>query len=104
LKTDISYLPKHKQAELKSIVAALIPRYFEIELIILFGSYSRNQQVEDTYIENGITVTTNKAISIQKIPYLFFEDCSFCVISTKLRSKKCILDACFSPLLTISCH
>jgi uncharacterized protein len=55
LKTDISYLPNHKQAELKSIVAALIPRYVEIELIILFGSYARNQQVEDTYIENGIT-------------------------------------------------
>jgi uncharacterized protein len=55
LKTDISYLPTAKQEELKAIVKALIPHFFEIELIILFGSYSRNQQVEDTYIENGIT-------------------------------------------------
>jgi uncharacterized protein len=55
LKTDISYLPKHKQDELKLIVATLIPSYSEIEMIILFGSYARNSYVEDKYVEKGIT-------------------------------------------------
>ncbi len=55
MKTDLSHLPEHKQAELKAIVAALIPRYAEIEMIILFGSYARGTQVEDKYVEKGIT-------------------------------------------------
>ncbi len=55
MKTDITYLPNHKQAELKAIVAALIPSYIEIEMIILFGSYARNTFVEDKYEERGIT-------------------------------------------------
>jgi uncharacterized protein len=55
LKTDISYLPHHKQDELKLIVATLVPSYSEIEMIILFGSYARNSYVEDKYIEKGIT-------------------------------------------------
>lgn len=55
MKTSIFYLPEHKQSELKSIVAALIPRYSEIEMIILFGSYARGTYVEDKYMENGNT-------------------------------------------------
>jgi predicted nucleotidyltransferase/HEPN domain-containing protein len=55
MKTDLSHLPEHKQNELKSIVAALIPRYSEIEMIILFGSYARGNWVEDKYIEKGTT-------------------------------------------------
>jgi uncharacterized protein len=31
MKTDLSHLPAHKQAELKAIVGALIPRWVEIE-------------------------------------------------------------------------
>lgn len=54
MKTDISYLPPHKQNELKLIVSTLIPRWNEIELIILFGSYARNAWVEDKYEEKGI--------------------------------------------------
>jgi uncharacterized protein len=48
-------LPSHKQAELKAIVSALIPRYAEVEMIILFGSYARGTWVEDKYMENGNT-------------------------------------------------
>ncbi|MGZ4054013.1 MAG: HEPN domain-containing protein [Bacteroidia bacterium] len=55
MKTDLSHLPEHKQNELKSIVAALIPRYSEIEMIILFGSYARGNWVEDKYVEKGTT-------------------------------------------------
>lgn len=55
MKTDLSHLPEHKQNELKSIVASLIPRYSEIEMIILFGSYARGNWVEDKYVEKGTT-------------------------------------------------
>lgn len=48
-------LPEHKQAEIKAIVTALIPRFVEIEMIILFGSYARGTWVEDKYMENGNT-------------------------------------------------
>lgn len=55
MKTSLSHLPEHKQAELKAIKEALIPRYAEIEMIILFGSYARGTFVEDKYVEKGIT-------------------------------------------------
>jgi uncharacterized protein len=55
MKTDINHLPSHKQAELKAIVAALIPRYAEVEMIVLFGSYARGTFVEDNYVEKGTT-------------------------------------------------
>jgi HEPN domain-containing protein/predicted nucleotidyltransferase len=55
MKTTLTHLPTHKQAELKAIVAALIPRFAEVEMIVLFGSYARGTQVEDKYVENGTT-------------------------------------------------
>ena len=55
MNTSVEHLPSHKHAELKRIVAALIPRYAEIEMIILFGSYARGGWVEDTYTEKGMT-------------------------------------------------
>lgn len=55
MKTDLAHLPENKQAELKAIVAALIPRYAEVEMIILFGSYARGNFVEDKYVEKGTT-------------------------------------------------
>jgi predicted nucleotidyltransferase/HEPN domain-containing protein len=55
MKTDISHLPIHKQTELKAILGSLIPRWSEIEMIILFGSYARGTYVEDKYEEKGIT-------------------------------------------------
>lgn len=55
MKTALTHLPEHKQAELKKIVAALIPQYKDIEMIILYGSYARGSWVEDKYVENGNT-------------------------------------------------
>lgn len=55
MKTDLTHLPEHKQAELKAIRDVLIPRYPEIEMIILFGSYARGNWVEDKYEDKGIT-------------------------------------------------
>ncbi len=55
MKTDLTHLPEHKQAELKAIREVLIPRYGEIEMIILFGSYARGNYVEDKYEDKGIT-------------------------------------------------
>lgn len=55
MKTSYSFLPEHKQGELKAIVQALIPRFAEIEMIILFGSYARGEQVDDIYTEKGTT-------------------------------------------------
>ena len=55
MKTTLPKLPEHKQAEIKAIVAALIPRFVEIEMIILFGSYARGTWVEDKYMEKGNT-------------------------------------------------
>jgi predicted nucleotidyltransferase/HEPN domain-containing protein len=55
MKTELSHLPTHKQDELKQIVSALIPRWSEVEMIILFGSYARGTWVEDKYVEKGIT-------------------------------------------------
>ena len=53
MKTDYSFLPEHKQRELKGIVTVLIPRFAEIEMIILFGSHARNTWVVDYYTEKG---------------------------------------------------
>ncbi len=55
MKTTYSFLPEHKQGEIKAIVQALIPRFAEIEMVILFGSYARGEQVDDIYAENGNT-------------------------------------------------
>lgn len=55
MKTDLSHLPHHKQAELKAVVSSVIPRFIDIEMIILFGSHARGNWVEDIYMENGRT-------------------------------------------------
>lgn len=55
MKTDLSHLPHHKQAELKAVVSSVIPRFIEIEMIILFGSHARGNWVEDIYMEDGRT-------------------------------------------------
>jgi len=55
MKTTLTHLPEHKQAELKKIVAALILQYKDIEMVTLYGSYARGNWVEDKYVENGNT-------------------------------------------------
>jgi predicted nucleotidyltransferase/HEPN domain-containing protein len=55
MNTALGHLPENKQAELKAIVGAVIPKFSEIEMIILFGSYARGNWVEDSFVEKGIT-------------------------------------------------
>jgi predicted nucleotidyltransferase/HEPN domain-containing protein len=55
MKTTLTHLPSHKQAELRQIVGALIPQFKDIEMVILYGSYARGSWVEDKYVENGNT-------------------------------------------------
>jgi HEPN domain-containing protein/predicted nucleotidyltransferase len=55
MKTTLTHLPEPKQAELKKIVATLIPQFKDIEMIILYGSYARGTAVEEKYVENGNT-------------------------------------------------
>lgn len=50
MKTDIDYLPIAKQAELARLVS-IIQCAAPAEMIILFGSYARNEWVEDKYDE-----------------------------------------------------
>ncbi len=50
MKESLDYLPQEKQAELNKI-ADIINEITHSEMIILFGSYARNQWVEDKYDE-----------------------------------------------------
>jgi uncharacterized protein len=52
LKTGIDHLPIDKQEELQEIVQ-VIKTHHTVEMIILFGSYSRGDWVDDRYKENG---------------------------------------------------
>ena len=48
MKTDLGYLPGNKQDEIAQI-GAIIKNICSVEMIILFGSYARNDWVEDKY-------------------------------------------------------
>ena len=58
MKKSISYLPKHKQDDLHYLVKAVLEKIPQTEMIILYGSYARNDYVEfDQRQEFGITTT-----------------------------------------------
>jgi len=48
MKTDFGYLPSEKQVELKKMIETIIDA-IPAEMIILFGSYARNNWVEEKY-------------------------------------------------------
>ncbi|MFT4060521.1 MAG: HEPN domain-containing protein [Legionella sp.] len=50
MKEDVDYLPKEKQVELSKITH-IINEITHSEMIVLFGSYARNEWVEDKYDE-----------------------------------------------------
>lgn len=54
LKTSLGHLPADKQEEIRSIADTIV-QLIQPEMIILFGSYSRGNWVEDVYKENGTT-------------------------------------------------
>ena len=58
MKKSISYLPKQKQDDLHYLVKAVLEKIPQTEMIILYGSYARNDYVEfDQRQEFGITTT-----------------------------------------------
>jgi len=58
MKKSISYLPKPKQDDLHYLVKAVLEKIPQTEMIILYGSYARNDYVEfDQRQEFGITTT-----------------------------------------------
>jgi len=54
VKTTINHLSIKTQTEINGIVS-VIREKLPAQMIILFGSYARGQQVNDKYIEDGIT-------------------------------------------------
>jgi len=58
MKKSISFLPKQKQVELRCLVKSVLEKLKETEMIILYGSYARNDYVDyDERVEFGITTT-----------------------------------------------
>lgn len=58
MKKSISYLPKSKQDDLNNLVKAVLEKLPQTEMIILYGSYARNEYVDyDERVEFGITTT-----------------------------------------------
>jgi HEPN domain-containing protein/predicted nucleotidyltransferase len=104
LKTSLDHLPADKQEEIRSITDTIV-ELINPEMIILFGSYSRGNWVEDRYKENGtiyeyksdydILVVTEhhqdmppglskqvrrrvrKAENLQTTPHIIFHDIEF---------------------------
>jgi HEPN domain-containing protein/predicted nucleotidyltransferase len=52
LKTSLEHLPDHKRYEINSIMAAVV-RLVQPEMVILFGSYSRGDWVDERHYEGG---------------------------------------------------
>lgn len=52
LKTSLAHLPLDKQEEIRSITDT-IAELIQPAMIILFGSYSRGNWIEDVYKEDG---------------------------------------------------
>ena len=58
MKRSISYLPKEKQEDLNYLKKAVLEKIPETQMIILFGSYARNEYVAyDERMEFGIKTT-----------------------------------------------
>lgn len=53
MKTSLEHLPAHKKEELQSITDMIV-LLVKPEMVILFGSYSRGNWVEDRHVEDGI--------------------------------------------------
>ena len=54
MKTTLTHLPEDKQLEIQNITESIVT-LVKPEMVILFGSYSRGNWVEEVYKENGTT-------------------------------------------------
>ena len=94
MKTSLAHLPQEKQEEL-SLIKEIILSNAPVEMIILFGSYSTDKWVEDSYLEEGTTyeytsdidilVVTRKEKSAQN-------DWRWCRIEDKISAQKKLTD------------
>ena len=55
MKKSLSHLPKHKCEELELVCKIIRQQFPSSHMIILFGSYARDEWVEDIYTEGHIT-------------------------------------------------
>jgi len=55
MKKSLAHLPLYKRQELKLIVKIIRRQFPSAHMIILFGSYARDEWVEDIYTEGHIT-------------------------------------------------
>ena len=55
MKKSLSHLPKHKQDELEIIKNIILEKITDVRMIVLFGSYARDEWVEDTHTEGCVT-------------------------------------------------
>ena len=55
MKKSLAHLPEYKRQELKLIVQIIRRQFPSAHVIILFGSYARDEWVEDRYTEGHIT-------------------------------------------------
>lgn len=70
MKKSISYLPKEKQEDLNYLVKAVLEKIPETQMIILFGSYARNEYVAyDERMEFGIKTTKISDYDILVVTY-----------------------------------
>lgn len=76
MKKSITYLPKRKQQDLNFLVEEIKKRIPETEMILLYGSYARDEYVEkDLRIEFGIPTT-------------FMSDYDILVVTSGISDKK----------------
>lgn len=103
MNTSLGYLPINKQTELMQIVS-MVHQVVSADLIILFGSYARNQWVEDKYDEyhyryqsdfDILVIVETKSESIQGRFEREIED-----IIEKSEDIKTPVSVCLYPLLT----
>jgi len=55
MKKSLAHLPEYKREELKLVVKIIRQQFTSAHMIILFGSYARDEWVEESYTEGHIT-------------------------------------------------
>jgi len=55
MKKSLTHLPQDKQDELELIRDIILEKVPDVRMIVLFGSYARDEWVEDTHLEGHVT-------------------------------------------------
>jgi len=62
MKKSLAHLPQDKQDELELIRDIILEKVPDVRMIVLFGSYARDEWVEDTHLEGKISMQQAKWI------------------------------------------